>query len=153
MLPQHVFPHLGQAAQTDQAALDAAIDSTWNAIVRNVRRTLHWPRFRLLLLAQRSGDEHGGLERLSADLIATIGHHMINGTKDAHGFEVAGSFDMPFEERPEYDENKLEAYGIVTAARQAVRDAQLAQVRAMSAALHGTTAVSDGLSVFERMGL
>ena len=129
LLSQHCFLDFGNAPGT--AAPEAAIDTIFNGTVRDVRRILHWPRFRLLLLAQRSGDEHGGLERLSSDLIAAIGHHMLNGTKDAHGFEVAGSFDMPFEDRPGYEEmeNDLEFFGIMSDERRAERDEMIQRVQ------------------------
>jgi hypothetical protein len=139
LLSQHCFLDLGQP--TDQSALDQAIETGWNGVVRDVRRTLHWPRFRLLLLALRSADAghtHSGLERLGPDLISTIGHHMLHGPKDTHGYEVSGSFHLPFDARPGYDElqNELEECGIASDDRKALRKAQIAQAMAMHEAMH-----------------
>ena len=49
---------------------------------------------------------------------------MLHGTKDAHGFEVAGSFGMRFEERPGYEEMEIDLafFGIMSDKRRAERD-------------------------------
>ena len=60
----------------------------FNKPIHAARRALHWQKYKLLLLANRSTDEdHGGLERLSIELIQTIGNFLVHGEKDRHGRE------------------------------------------------------------------
>ena len=88
LLPQHCFPGMPS--------------EEWNGIVHAVRRDLHWPRARLLLIAVTKPDPlgTGGLDRLDVDLVGVIFHHMLHGAKDTRGYEVAGSYALPFELRP-----------------------------------------------------
>ena len=79
----------------------------FNSIMRGVRVDLHWPRMKVLLLASchdAEDGEHSGLERLSSELVSRIGHFLLHGRTDLSGYEVVGTYALPWEERPDYDE-------------------------------------------------
>ena len=65
-------------------------------------------RHKVLLLASShdaEDGEHSGLERLSSELVSYIGHFLLHGRTDLSGYEVVGgTYALPWEERPEYDE-------------------------------------------------
>ena len=70
----------------------------FNKPIHAARRALHWQKYKLLLLANRSTDEdHGGLERLSIELIQTIGNFLVHGEKDRHGREYVPLGHIPWQ--------------------------------------------------------
>ena len=79
----------------------------FNSIMRGVRVDLHWPRMKVLLLASShdaEDGEHSGLERLSSELVSHIGHFLLHGRTDLSGYQVVGTYALPWEERPEHNE-------------------------------------------------
>ena len=79
----------------------------FNSIMRGVRVDLHWPRMKVLLLASShdaEDGEHSGLERLSSELVSYIGHFLLHGRTDLSGYQVVGTYALPWEERPEHNE-------------------------------------------------
>ena len=48
--------------------------------------------------------EHSGLERLSSELVSHIGHFLLHGRTDLSGYQVVGTYALPWEERPEHNE-------------------------------------------------
>ena len=121
LLSQQCFLHMPGGVKGGVVDLQANINKMWNGIVRAVRSELHWPRARLPLLAVSKPTNLStstSAESLNSDLVGKIFYHMLNGPKDTQGFEVAGMYALPFEERPVVTE--ADVVTAVTAAMQEV---------------------------------
>ncbi|EOD24742.1 hypothetical protein EMIHUDRAFT_443810 [Emiliania huxleyi CCMP1516] len=108
LVAQHCQPAPPSSAvpEVSPEGFDITSVRHFNSIMRGVRVDLHWPRMKVLLLASShdaEDGEHSGLERLSSELVSHIGHFLLHGRTDLSGYEVVGTYALPWEERPEYD--------------------------------------------------
>ena len=95
LLPQHLYPYGEEHSYSDRAQVDV-----FNRHVQRIRRRLHWPRMKLLLLGCEGGAAHGGLGLLSMDLARVVGRHLLAGTADSAGRLTAGMYSPGFELDP-----------------------------------------------------
>ena len=121
LLPQHLCPYseqqapltfaesraLGETARGPSQASRAANEERFqmrimefNRQIALIRRELHWPRMKLLLLGARDGVSHSGLEHLDNHLVCHIGHFLLRGPVDAEGRQTAGIYMPGFELDP-----------------------------------------------------